>query len=98
MILRRRDGAELQYRGYFPVSQIKTSLKHRLERALRMDRGRARTNLLETIKITVLQELDADRGSMIEVEIHGEPTEVYPIHYESDLSAVYSPSTPRPFR
>ena len=63
-----------------------------------MDRGRARTNLLETIKTTLLQGLDADRGSMIEVVIDGEPTEVYPIHYESDLSAVYSPSTPRPFR
>ena len=68
MIMRRRDGATLQYRGYFPVSQLSTSLKHRLERALRLE-GRARTNMLDLIKTTVLRELDADRGNMIDVEI-----------------------------
>ena len=64
------------------MSQIKTSLRHRLEKALRMDRGRARTNLLETIKTTVLQELDADRGSMINVEIEAKP----PKHTRSTMS------------
>jgi hypothetical protein len=97
IIMRRRDGAELQYRGYFPVSQLSTSLKHRLERALRME-GRARTNMLDHIKTTVLRELDADRGNMIEVEIDDKQAQVYPIHYESDMTAVYRPSTPRPFR
>ena len=34
MILRRRDGAELQCRGYFPVSQMPTGLKERLQLSL----------------------------------------------------------------
>jgi hypothetical protein len=97
MIMRRRDGAELQYRGYFPVSQLSTSLKHRLERALRLE-GRARTNMLDLIKSTVLREVDADRGNMTEVEIDDQQAPVYPLHYESDMTAVYRPSTPRPFR
>ena len=97
MILRRRDGAELQYRGYMPVSQLTSSLKRRLENALRMERGRARTNMLEAIQTTVLRELDAT-GSTIEAEIDGQEAQVYPIHYESDMTAVYRPGTPRPMR
>lgn len=97
MILRRRQQDTLQYRGYMPVSQLTTSLKHRLERALQMERGRARTNILEAIKTTVLKELDAT-GETVQVEIDGQEAQVYPIHYESDMTAVFRPTTPRPMR
>ena len=54
--------------------------------------------MLDHIKTTVLRELDADRGNMIDAEIDEQQARVYPIHYESDMTAVYRPSTPRPFR
>ncbi len=60
-----------------------------------MDNGAARTNMLDHIRTTVLKELDA--GNMMDVEIDGQQAQAYPLHYESDLTAVYRPSTPRPF-
>ena len=54
---------------------------------------------LEEIKRTVLHELDADPGQDAGNYANiGDLGKVYPLHYESDVTFVYRPETPRPFK
>ena len=99
-VILKKTGEEQSYRGYFPVSQLRPSLRNKLHAALKRS-GAARAGALEEIKRTVLRELDADpqserqAGNYAEIEGLGK---VYPLHYESDVTFVYRPQTPRPFK
>ena len=56
-VIGKKDGSELSYRGYFPVSQLRPSLRESIRQALAR-RGNARAEELEEIKQAVLESLD----------------------------------------
>ena len=82
------------YKGYFPVSQLKTGLKKALHSYVHNEGWQAR---IEQIKRLVLKELDATKANDLSRLIPG-LGRVYPIHYESDMMAVYRIGTPREFK
>ena len=99
-VILKKTGEEQSYRGYFPVSQLRPSLRAKLQDALKRS-GAARAGALEEIKRTVLHELDADPQSERQAGNHANIEglgKVYPLHYESDVTFVYRPETPRPFK
>ena len=99
-VILKKTGEEQSYRGYFPVSQLRPSLRDKLHAALKRS-GAARAGALEEIKRTVLHELDADPQSERQAGNHANIEglgKVYPLHYESDVTFVYRPETPRPFK
>ena len=62
-VILKKTGEEQSYRGYFPVSQLRPSLRDKLHAALKRS-GAGRAGALEEIKRAVLHELDADPQSV----------------------------------
>ena len=94
-LIAKPDDHEVGYSGYFPVSQLTTSLRERLQELFTMDMGRGedRARMIARMKQDTLRQLQTQ--NFID---HPELGRVAVIHYESDMMAAYRPGTPREFR
>ena len=82
-IIRNRDGAEVRYKGYMPVTQLSARLRGLIGELTA--EGGDDNNLLERLRTGILSEVIRWRDEEGNIAIH----------YESDVTTFYDPGTPR---
>ena len=86
-IIRERDSATVQYKGYMPITQLSTALQEIIAEIMATE-GEA-PDLMQRLRRGILSEVtrwrDAENGDIA-------------VHYESDAITYYSPSTPRAWK